>query len=443
MATNKKLHGRAGLPARKAAAATLERVIYHHASLETILASPGNTGLDRLDERDSGLANAIIQTTLRQRRSILEALSRVWDRPPPQKAQLLNCALETATAQIFYLEVPPRAAIDIAVEIVKSDAASRRFAGFANAVLRKIAERRTELLALVSGTVLFPKWMERRLRKDFGRDAVAAMSDALSRPADLDICTRQENATVPKNTIPLDHRHFRLTDDRPVRDLSGFDSGDWWIQNIAAGQSVQLLGQVAGLQVADLCAAPGGKTMQLASQGAHVTAVDISEKRMSRLSANLERTRLQAKLVIADLLSWQPEMAFDAILLDAPCTATGTVRRHPDILWNTREEEIDDLASLQKSMIEKAIDWLKPDGVLVYANCSMFRQEGEGLIANLDVSGIKMDPISVSEVPAIPESVNRQGTFRTLPHYNIANNHKTIGMDGFFAARLRKVSSTQ
>jgi len=231
--------------------------------------------------------------------------------------------------------------------------------------------------------------------------------------------------------------------------LPGYQAGRWWVQDAAAALPARLFGQVAGKNVADLCAAPGGKTAQLAAAGgadAHITAVDISENRLRRLSHNLARLGLAAQTVTADLLDWTPEDQFDAILLDAPCSATGTIRRHPDIAWLKTPCDIAALAELQARLLDRTLAWLRPGGRLVYCTCSLEREEGDNQIADLIAryGNLKRDPIAPHEVPGLAHCLTANGELRTLPCTTFEASGAadavpvTSGMDGFFVARLRR-----
>jgi 16S rRNA (cytosine967-C5)-methyltransferase len=223
-----------------------------------------------------------------------------------------------------------------------------------------------------------------------------------------------------------------------VEALPGYSDGVWWVQDAAAALPVRLLGAVSGLSVIDLCAAPGGKTMQLAAAGARVTAVDRSESRLQRVAANLSRLRLSAELVAADATSWRPAASADAVLLDAPCSSTGTIRRHPDVAWQKRAEDVERLAGLQDRLLQAAATMVKPGGLLVYCVCSLQPEEAAARVAAfLDSAPFQMQPLKPGEVPGVPdEAITAEGALRTLPNQLAALG----GWDGFYAARLRRVS---
>jgi len=231
---------------------------------------------------------------------------------------------------------------------------------------------------------------------------------------------------------------IRLAEAGRVTDLAGFDEGAWWVQDAAAALPARLLGEVRGKRVADLCAAPGGKTAALAASGAIVTAVDIAAARLKRVAENLRRLGLEAELVAADLLKWEPVQKFDAVLLDAPCSSTGTIRRHPDIPWLKQAADIVTLTALQAKMLDRAAAWVKPGGTLVYCTCSLEPEEGEAqvkpfLARHPDLS---LAPIEPQEIAGLTELITSAGTLRTLPCHGFGDAPILRGMDGFFAARF-------
>jgi 16S rRNA (cytosine967-C5)-methyltransferase len=225
-----------------------------------------------------------------------------------------------------------------------------------------------------------------------------------------------------------------------IEDLPGYDDGAWWVQDAAAALVARAAGDVAGLRVADLCAAPGGKTAGLAAAGALVTAVDVSPKRLERLRANLQRLRLNADAVAADAATWAPERTFDVVVLDAPCTATGTIRRHPDILRLKRPEDVERMATVQRSLLSNACRLVRPGGRLLYSTCSLEPDEGEQQVAKLlaDNPHFARAPISAAEIGADPSWITAAGEIRTLPHHLPLDRPEISGIDGFFIARLRR-----
>ncbi|MFK7902458.1 MAG: RsmB/NOP family class I SAM-dependent RNA methyltransferase [Nitratireductor sp.] len=436
-----------GLASRYAAVVILGKIVDDHQTIDQ-LCDPikGLKEFTQLEMRDQALARAIVITTLRHYSRIGKILSKVYNRKPPQKARILIHAIEVGAAQILFMDVPTSAAVNLSISIIKNNKPTQRFSGFANAVLRNLEREKEKLLEKSAQQHPFPQWLFKKLCSDHGKEKTKLLGEAFSLKSNLDITLKSANVALADSieAINLPTGSLRLTTDQPIQELEGFDKGDWWIQDISASLPAKLIGDVAGKQVADLCAAPGGKTMQLAASGANVTAIDISEKRLELLKQNLERTGLNAKTIAGDILDLEIENTYDAILLDAPCSATGTGRRHPDVLWNKTPQSIEQLVSLQRKLIEKAASMLKENGVLIYANCSLLKDEGENLIAKLAIENLSLDPIQKTELSGIEECVNGQGVVRTLPHFlSIETNPLHSGMDGFFIARFKKCTKPE
>jgi 16S rRNA (cytosine967-C5)-methyltransferase len=301
-----------------------------------------------------------------------------------------------------------------------------------------------------------PDWLWKRWAAHYGEAAAWAIAEALWLEPSLDLSVKSDAAgwaeKLGGTVLPTGSVRVLATGDIPS--LAGYGEGEWWVQDAAAALPAMLLGDVRGKRIADLCAAPGGKTAALANAGATVTAVDISAPRLQRLSANLKRLNLTAETIATDVLRWKPQEArsgeaatgkqepFDAILLDAPCTATGTIRRHPDVAWLKKEEDVAALAKVQARMIDHAVSLLRPGGTLVYCTCSLEPEEGEAhLPAALARLPVKLDPVSAAEIGGLAEVVTPEGTVRTLPsHLPNPANPRLGGLDGFFIMRLRKVA---
>jgi 16S rRNA (cytosine967-C5)-methyltransferase len=309
-------------------------------------------------------------------------------------------------------------------------------------VLRKLArDGKAQLAALDAVTLDTPEWLMRRWTAHYGEATAREIGAANSHEPALDL-TVKDNADSWAERL-----HGRVLPTGSVRTLAqgsiallpGFNEGAWWVQDAAASLPARLLGEVRGLSVADLCAAPGGKTAQLALAGARVTALDRSPARISRLRDNLERLSLQAECVTADVLEWESE-PFDAVLLDAPCSSTGTIRRHPDVPWLKDEAEIATLATLQPKLIDRALALLRPGGVLVYCVCSLEPEEGVDQIAALlgRNSGVARKPIAPAEVGGHGEFITPDGDLRTLPLHLPDPDPRWGGLDGFYAGRLVK-----
>ena len=357
----------------------------------------------------------------------------------PKKCGTLREILLSAAAQLLFLATPPHAAISLAVDLCKADGGARRFAGLANAVLRRVASEGPALLAAQDAAVInTPDWLWQRWVGAYGDEKARAIAQSHLAEAPLDLTVKSDAAEwasrlgghlLPSGSIRLLESHG------PIEALPGYHDGAWWVQDAAAALPARLLGDVSGLRIADLCAAPGGKTAQLAAAGARVTAVEVSQDRLPRLQQNLERLHLQAELITADAEVWRPAQPFDAVLLDAPCTATGTIRRHPDIPWLKRATDIAPLAATQHRLLANAARMVRPGGKLVYCTCSLEPEEGIDQIARFlgQSPSWRIAPIDPSEIGADPAWITPEGCLRTLPCHAFEG---FPGLDGFFAARL-------
>ncbi len=437
----------AGLAVRLTATAILRQILEHGVPLDSILDEKhGNPHFLALDRRDRAFVRAILGTALRRRGEIEAAIRAALDRPLPENSGPLSALLHIATAQILFMDVAPHAAVDLAVEQAGGDRRTGRARGLVNGVLRNMARRRDDILIRAAtyhaGRANMPGWLFARLVDAYGEATALGIAAAHLEPPSLDLTVKGEPALwaerlqgtlLPTGTV-------RLAGTHRVTELPGYDEGAWWVQDAAAALPARLLGDIKGKTVADLCAAPGGKTAQLAAAGANVTAVDLSESRVRRLGENLRRLNLDARLVTADVLNWQPEEPFDAVLLDAPCTATGTIRRHPDIQWLKRPEDIAALAALQTKMLDRAAMLLKPGGRLVFATCSLQPEEGEAQVAPFlarhpDFALLPIEPV---ELAGLSELATPAGTLRTLPCHRFGDDPISAGMDGFFAVRFER-----
>ena len=436
----------AGLAVRRTAVAILRQVIERRTALDAVLdETHGNPHFRALDRRDRALLRAILGVALRRRGEIEAALKATLDRPLPENSAALSAILHIAAAQILFLDVPDHAAVDTAVEQAGADRRTGRARGLVNGVLRNLARNREEILARTSsdaGRINMPSWLFTRLCEAYGEAIALKIAAAHLEPPGLDLSVKSDaalwaerlsGALLPTGTV-------RLAGTHRVAELPGYDEGAWWVQDAAAALPARLLGDVAGKTVADLCASPGGKTAELAASGAAVTAVDISESRVRRLAENLRRLDLQARLVAADVLDWQPAETFDAVLLDAPCTATGTIRRHPDIQWLKTPEDVATLAALQAKMLDSAAPLVRSGGRLVFATCSLQPEEGEAQVAPFLArhSDFALEPIEPAELAGLSELLTPSGTLRTLPFHRFGSDPIFAGMDGFFAARFKR-----
>lgn len=435
-----------GLAARRIAADILDGVLHKHRTLDDQLDGAGaHPGLKTLADRDRALMRRLVATILRRLGSLGHLLSRLLDRGIPTDAPRAQSALLIGAAQILWMDVPDHAAVDLSVRLVQSDRRAAKYAGLVNAVLRRCAREGQPLIDEIKSQSLdIPPWLLARWIAAYGETTAREMALAIGHEPSLDITVKSDAAqwasrlhgeTLPTGTV-------RTLLQGSVTMLPGFNDGQWWVQDAAAALPARLFGDVAGKAIVDLCAAPGGKTAQLAHAGARVTAVDRSPARMARLRDNLARLSLQADNVVVDAAEWPgaANASFDGVLVDAPCTSTGTIRRHPDVAWLRQENDIAALAALQKRLLQRAVALLKPRGTLVYCTCSLEPEEGEQAIVSLLAAepDMRRMPIEAGEVAGLDDIVTADGDLRTLPCHLPHADPRLAGLDGFYAARLVK-----
>ncbi|WP_230980141.1 RsmB/NOP family class I SAM-dependent RNA methyltransferase [Oryzicola mucosus] len=435
-----------GLAARMTAAKLLAAVIDAKTPLDGMTDQEhGHPQYRALEPRDRALVRAILVTALRYRGTIAALLAKRLEKPLPANATALSHILHVAATQILFLDVPDSAAVDLAVTHAKGDPRTVRFSGLVNGVLRSLARAKAEELAPALDRMRdAPDWFAARLREAYGKDKAEAILAIHRSEAPVDFSVKSGAAgwaeklggiVLPTGSVRVEKLSAGVTE------LPGFTEGAWWVQDAAAALPARLLGDIKGKRVADLCAAPGGKTAQLILSGAEVTAVDTSRNRLKRLAANLERLGLQAETVVSDILAYEPKELFDAVLLDAPCSSTGTVRRHPDVPWIKTPEDIVKLAAVQRKLLDRSIDLVRPGGTIVFSNCSLDPAEGEVLAAafQADHAGhIEPMPFSTDEVPGAEAFLTGQGWLRTTPAGLALDRPELSGLDGFFAARFRR-----
>jgi 16S rRNA (cytosine967-C5)-methyltransferase len=356
----------------------------------------------------------------------------------------LESILVSGVAQLLYLDVPDHAAVDLSVRLVQADPEARRFIKLANGLLRTIARERDAILKnddpLHRDT---PEWLAAKWVRAYGEEVAKKIAMANMQEASVDITIKENAAEWAErlDAVILSTGSLRLKGRTNVVSLPGYTDGHWWVQDAAAALPAILLDPKKHETIADLCAAPGGKTAQLAAAGAIVTAIDRSAKRLVRLSENMRRLNFSVESIAIDAMIYSGG-PFDAILLDAPCTATGTIRRHPDVLWTKEASDMQKLAALQARLLKKAIGMLKPGGRLVYCTCSLEPEEGERQIADLlqNDDRVKRSPFGKAEMtllgPELAQAINAQGELRTLPYMLPSEDPRLQGIDGFFAARL-------
>ena len=392
---------------------------------------------ERLSGRDETLARAIAIVTMRRLGTIGWALRERLDKGARDE-RLLNL-LAIGAAQILFLDVPDHAAVDTAVQLAQEDRRLKHAGGLINAVLRRVAREREAILSAAEPWLDTPDWLEKRWIAQYGEKLATEIARAHQALPSVDLTVKDDAASWAERLggILLPTGSVRLTERTAIRDLPSYEEGEWWVQDAAAALPARLLDPKPGERIADLCAAPGGKTAQLAAAGAEVLAVDRSAKRLKRLEENLARLKLKAetRAVDAEKLDGPP---FDAVLLDAPWSATGTIRRHPDVAWTKGEEDVRKLAGLQTRLLDKAASLLKPGGRLVYCTCSLEAEEGERqaqafLARHPDFERL---PVTPDEVGGLTECLTPDGDVRTLPCHLAVAGHDRAGLDGFFMARF-------
>jgi 16S rRNA (cytosine967-C5)-methyltransferase len=427
-----------GFAARMAASKLLAAVIDQKTSMDGMLDEDhGNPAYRALNPADRALVKAILHAALRHLAWIEAIFASYVDNPLPEGARNLRHILTVAAAQILFLNVPDHSAVDLAVEEASRDPRSRRFASLVNALLRRLSREKDTVLDGVRGRVsLFPDWFRKRLEKAYGSVETAEIERYFLEPAAIDITVKSDPAEWAKKLdgVILPTGSVRLAKfEGAIPTLPGFDDGQWWVQDAAAAIPVRLFGSISGKRAIDLCAAPGGKTAQMALQGAHVTALDQSASRLKRLKTNLARLGLDVDVAQAKLEEYKPDFLFDAVLLDAPCSSTGTIRRHPDVIWTKGLADIEKLAIVQYRLLRASFELVAPGGLLVFSNCSLDQMEGENLAARFlkDQPKAELVPIRASDWPGLEKAVTEAGYFRTTPATG-------GGMDGFFAAVFRR-----
>ena len=430
-----------GLAARRTAADILDGVLRRRIALDELLSGKNaHPGLPGLADRDRALTRRLTATVLRRLGTLRHLLGGFLDKGFPSDAPRVETILLLGAAQILWLDVPDHAAVDLSVRLAQADRRAARYAGLINAVLRRVTQ--SGATKSVNGASRdTPEWLLKRWKKAYGADTARAIAAANGHEPALDLTVKQDaeswaerlrGRVLPTGTVrTLAHGAISL--------LPGFSEGAWWVQDAAAALPVRLLGDVRGKSVAELCAAPGGKTAQLALAGAQVSAIDRSPARLNRLRENLARLSLSAETITADALDWQAE-PFDVVLLDAPCSATGTIRRHPDIPWLKSEADLPVLTSLQQRLIDRAVELTKPGGTFLYCVCSLEPEEAQNQIEALLARDPRMmrSPITAQEVFGRAEFITTDGDLRTLPQQLPDPDPRWGGLDGFYAARLTR-----
>ena len=400
-----------------------------------------SAAMHQLAGRDRAFARLLVATVLRRLGQIDALIAQCLNVPLAPRAMLVQDILRLGVAQLLFLRTPPHAAVATSVDLAQS----RGFVshkGLVNAVLRRLSIEGPERIETQDAPRLnTPDWLWQSWSRAYGEPTARAVATAHLKEAPLDLSLRNDAETwgAALEGVLLPTGTLRRAAGGALATLPGYAEGAWWVQDAAAALPARLFGEVAGCDVIDLCAAPGGKTAQLATAGARVTAVDRSARRLERLVANLKRLDLAVEAVGADALSWRPPRPAEAVLLDAPCSTTGAIRRHPDVPHLKSPEDVARLSMVQENLLLAAIDMLRPGGMLVYCTCSLESEEGPERIESLLHSGAPVARIGIEadEIGAEPEWITPEGDLRTLPcHF-----HAYDGIDGFYCARLVKLGT--
>ncbi|HXS05879.1 MAG TPA: transcription antitermination factor NusB [Rhizomicrobium sp.] len=420
----------AGLAARKAALSIFSQVLRQRRPLDLVL-----DALKALPPRDAGFARALASQALRHFGELDAVIARFVAKPlQPHKAGPAMEILLLGACELLILTVPPHAAVDAANRLAQADSKAVHFKSLINAVLRRVAREGESVRAnLDCARLNTPDWLWARWSAQYGEDIARAIAAAHNKEAPLDITLKSADVLHPEST-PLIGLSRRVQAEGRVEEMPGFAGGNWWVQDVAAALPVTLLGNVAGKRVIDLCAAPGGKTLQLAAGGADVMSVELEPARAGRIRENLARTDLKANVIESDARDFKDETAL--ILLDAPCTATGTIRRHPDLPWIKGAGDVTAQTALAYELLESAALMVEPHGLLIFAVCSLEREEGEEQIAAFLAAHPEFArvPVTADDVSGHVEWITPDGDLRTLP----CHLSEQGGMDGFYAARLRR-----
>ncbi|MBI1393248.1 MAG: MFS transporter [Alphaproteobacteria bacterium] len=424
----------AGGPAR-AAAVDLLFMTERDLTLEEALSA--SRAFAQLEGADRAFARAIASTTLRRRGSIDAIIGDHLDRPFPKRARRAMLILRSAAAQMLFLDTAPHAAASTAVALAQAYRETASLAGVINAICRRIAETGKSRLAALPARVDTAGWLWRSWERAYGPAGARRIADAHSKsPPPLDLTVKDPGRLIEfierTGGVAIGAGSIRLFHEPNVPDLPGYANGDWWVQDAAAALPVKLFGDVNGLAALDMCAAPGGKTLQLAAGGARVVALDQSGPRLKRLADNLARTKLEAETLKEDARTYAPAAPFDRVLLDAPCTATGTIRRHPDVMWSKSPDSLAALAALQSKLIDRAVNLTSPGGIFVYCVCSLQPEEGEAQAAAAlsRHPNLTLRPVEPGMLGDLSSAATKDGWLRTSPAMLPENG----GCDGFFAA---------
>ena len=429
-----------GLHTRQVAYEILVQVLEKKLPLDQTLSR--HEDFNALEGRERGLARMIVATSLRRKHQMDRLIEKSQDKQQTLRPTTLYPLLYTGIAQLLFMDVADHAAVDVTVRLAEKLQMHKQ-KGLVNALLRRIGrEGKGWLEGMDEVQTCMTQWLLESLIKDYGLKDAALIAEHSLKEASLDITVKNnpESWAQKLEAKLLPTQSLRRDQGGDITALEGFEDGEWWVQDASAASPAKLLGSdLSGKTVIDLCAAPGGKTAQLASAGAQVIALDRSAKRLERLTENMKRLKLEdtVEVVVGDGGMWQPTEPADMVLLDAPCSATGTMRRHPDVMHLKMENDVTRLADLQSRLLDNSAKMVKPGGVIIYCTCSLQKEEGEAQIEKFLESHteFKRSTITADEVGGLTELVTADGDVRILPQYLAEQG----GMDGFFISRLIKV----
>ena len=426
-----------GLAARAVALEATDAVLGHRRPLDETLDHAASRS--RLAERDRAFAFKLAATLLRRLGEVDALVDGCLATPLPPRHAAVRMLLRLGAVQLVFLGTPPHAAVDTTVRLARRLRCASHVP-LINAVLRRLAREGDGRLAVDAARLNTPDWLWQSWTAAYGEATARAIAEAHLDEPPLDLTIKPGidagRLAAQLGAVRLPGGSLRLARGAAVSALPGYAEGCWWVQDAAAALPARLLGDVRDRRVLDLCAAPGGKTAQLAAAGARVTAVDRAAGRLRRLAENLRRLSLDAEMIEADIASWQPEAPADAVLLDAPCSATGTIRRHPDVARIKTAAEVAKLAAVQARLLAAAVQMVRPGGLLVYCACSLQPEEGPHIVDSLIAAGapVARVPIDAVECGGWDEVLTSSGELRTLPCHLGGEG----GIDGFYAARLQR-----
>jgi len=434
-----------GLYTRQVAYKILVEVLGKKAPLDQTLAR--HKDFNTLERRERNLARMIVATVLRRKGQMDALIEKAQDKKQELRPSTIYYLLYIGIAQLLFMDVPDHAAVDVTVRLTEAEKMERQ-KGLINALLRRIGrEGKDWLSALDEVQTNIPQWLLEQWVKDYGLTDAAKIAQASLTEAKTDITLKEHKEpkhshwaeTLDSTILPTGS--LRRHGGGSVIDLEGFNDGAWWVQDASAAIPARLFGDIKDKIVIDLCAAPGGKTSQLAAQGAQVIALDRSAKRMERLTENMARMGFkdQVEIAIGDGALWLPREPVDAVLLDAPCSATGTLRRHPDVMHLKSGHDVSRLGDLQTRLLDNTAKMIKSDGMIIYCTCSLQKSEGERQVEQFlsNNGGFVRKPITADEIGGLSDLVTEDGDLRILPHH-LSDLGDLGGMDGFYVARLVK-----